>query len=139
MMKLIFHRGVRTGLMGLDAYALVAGGATRPSSALDLSDKVHHYPEVQQSMSYLYHHVFSTIAPLRFFCAFLPLVKKSEMKCIVFIASILASSHIAFLMPGQLNAYSVANAALNMLTHKCAATLKYDGVVTAACTWRRDR
>jgi hypothetical protein len=35
-------------------------------------------------------------------------------------------------MPGQLNAYSVADATLNMLVHKCAATLKYDGVATAA-------
>jgi NAD(P)-dependent dehydrogenase (short-subunit alcohol dehydrogenase family) len=35
-------------------------------------------------------------------------------------------------MENQCNAYSVAKAALNMLAHKWAATLKYDGVATAA-------
>ncbi|KAF8196527.1 hypothetical protein BJ912DRAFT_900306 [Pholiota molesta] len=75
---------------------------------------------------------FSTVAPLRVSRAFLPLIKKSELKRIVFISSVLASSHITFLMAGQFNAYSVAKAALNMLAHKWAATLKYDGVTTAA-------
>ncbi|KAF9475581.1 NAD(P)-binding protein, partial [Pholiota conissans] len=75
---------------------------------------------------------FSTVAPLRVSRAFLPLVKKSELKRIIFISSVLASSHITFLMAGQFNAYSVAKAGLNMLAHKWAATLKYDGVTTAA-------
>jgi NAD(P)-dependent dehydrogenase (short-subunit alcohol dehydrogenase family) len=58
---------------------------------------------------------FSTVAPLRVSRAFLPLIKKSELKRIIFISSVLASSHITFLMAGQFNAYSVAKAALNML------------------------
>ncbi|KAF8169082.1 hypothetical protein BJ912DRAFT_1067400 [Pholiota molesta] len=36
------------------------------------------------------------------------------------------------LLPGQLNAYSVANAALNMLAHKSPTTFTNDGVATAA-------
>ncbi|KAF8953124.1 hypothetical protein BDZ97DRAFT_1873910 [Flammula alnicola] len=83
---------------------------------------------------------FSTVAPLRVSRSFLPLVKKSELKRIIFISSVLASSQITFLMAGQFNAYSVAKAALNMqvlsvileLAHKWAATLKYEGVTTAA-------
>ncbi|KAF8193700.1 hypothetical protein BJ912DRAFT_960133 [Pholiota molesta] len=75
---------------------------------------------------------FSTVAPLRVSRAFLPLIKKSELKRIIFISSVLASSHITSLMAGQFNAYSVAKAALNMLAHKWAATLKCDGVTTAA-------
>ncbi|KAF8958901.1 hypothetical protein BDZ97DRAFT_1667971 [Flammula alnicola] len=75
---------------------------------------------------------FSTVAPLRVSRAFLPLIKKSELKRIIFISSVLASSQITFLMAGQFNAYSVAKAALNMLAHKWAATLKYEGVTTAA-------
>ncbi|KAF8970778.1 hypothetical protein BDZ97DRAFT_2071499 [Flammula alnicola] len=42
------------------------------------------------------------------------------------------ASPITFLMAGQFNAYSVAKAALNILAHKWAATLKYDGVTAAA-------
>lgn len=57
---------------------------------------------------------FSTIAPLRVSRAFLPLVKKSEKKNIIFISSVLASSQITYMMVNQFNAYSVAKAALNM-------------------------
>ena len=57
---------------------------------------------------------FSTVDPLRVSRAFLPLVKKSEIKKIIFISSVLASSQITFMMAGQFNAYSVAKAALNM-------------------------
>jgi NAD(P)-dependent dehydrogenase (short-subunit alcohol dehydrogenase family) len=53
------------------------------------------------------------------------------MKRIIFIASVLASSHIAFLMAAQHNAYSVANAALNMLAHKSPTMFTNDGVATA--------
>ncbi|KAF9479147.1 NAD(P)-binding protein [Pholiota conissans] len=75
---------------------------------------------------------FNTTAPLRVSRAFLPLIKKSELKRIIFISSVLASSNITFMMANQFNAYSVAKAALNMLAHKWAATLKYEGVTTAA-------
>lgn len=57
---------------------------------------------------------FNTTAPLRVSRAFLPLIKKSELKRIIFISSVLASSNITFMMADQFNAYSVAKAALNM-------------------------
>jgi len=57
---------------------------------------------------------FSTVAPLRVSRAFLPLVKKSEKKNIIFISSVLASSQVTYMMANQFNAYSVAKAALNM-------------------------
>ena len=75
---------------------------------------------------------FSTVDPLCVSRAFLPLIKKSELKRIIFVSTILASSQITFLMANQFNAYSVAKAALNMLVRKWGATLKYDNVITAA-------
>ncbi|KIM43817.1 hypothetical protein M413DRAFT_389065 [Hebeloma cylindrosporum] len=75
---------------------------------------------------------FSTVAPLRVSRAFLPLVKKSEKKNIIFISSVLASSHVTYMMVNQFNAYSVAKAALNMLARKWGASLKYEGITTAA-------
>lgn len=49
--------------------------------------------------------------------AFLPLVKQSELKRIVFVSSILASNDITFLMANQFNSYTVAKAALNMCVY----------------------
>jgi len=60
---------------------------------------------------------FSTVAPLRVSRAFLPLVKKSEKKNVIFISSVLASSQITYKMANQFNAYSVAKAALNMFVY----------------------
>jgi NAD(P)-dependent dehydrogenase (short-subunit alcohol dehydrogenase family) len=60
---------------------------------------------------------FSTVAPLRVSRAFLPLVKKSEKKNVIFINSVLASSQISYMMANQFNAYSVAKAALNMFVY----------------------
>ncbi|KAH9478023.1 putative oxidoreductase [Psilocybe cubensis] len=74
----------------------------------------------------------STVIPLRVSRAFLPLVKKSEMKKIIFVSSVLASFETTFVMVNQMNAYSVGKASLNMLTRKWGASLKYDGVTTAA-------
>ncbi|KAF8884422.1 hypothetical protein CPB84DRAFT_1685889, partial [Gymnopilus junonius] len=76
--------------------------------------------------------IFNTVAPLRVSRAFLALVKKSEAKKIIFISSVLASSQITFMMVDQFNAYTVANAALNALAHKWGASLKREGVSTAA-------
>jgi len=75
---------------------------------------------------------FGVVGPLRVSRAFLPLIKKSELKRIVFISSVLASSQVSYVMAGQYNAYSVSKAALNMLARKWGATLKYAGVTTAA-------
>lgn len=60
---------------------------------------------------------FSTVAPLRVSRAFLPLVKKSEKKNVIFISSVLASSQVTYMMANQFNAYSVAKAALNMFVY----------------------
>lgn len=57
---------------------------------------------------------FNTVAVLRVSRAFLPLVKKSQSKKIIFISSVLASSQVTFMMVNQFNSYSVAKAALNM-------------------------
>ncbi|KAF8886616.1 hypothetical protein CPB84DRAFT_1712354 [Gymnopilus junonius] len=75
---------------------------------------------------------FSTVDVLRVSRAFLPLIKKSEQKKIIFVSSVLASSDITFMMVNQFNAYSVSKAALNMLAHKWGASLKGEGVITAA-------
>ncbi|KAF8184692.1 hypothetical protein BJ912DRAFT_1032348 [Pholiota molesta] len=107
---------------GLDYLVNNAGKNPQPTTSFEALD----LEEFADEMT------FSTVAPLRVSRAFLPLIKKSELKRIIFISSVLASSHITFLMAGQFNAYSVAKAALNMLAHKWAATLKYDGVTTAA-------
>ncbi|KAF4621594.1 hypothetical protein D9613_012600 [Agrocybe pediades] len=57
----------------------------------------------------------STVAPLRVSRAFLPLIKQSQLKRIIFLSSVTASSQISYQMVGQYNTYSVAKAALNML------------------------
>ncbi len=75
---------------------------------------------------------FSTVDPLRVSRAFLPLIKKSELKRVIFVSTVLASSEITFLMANQFNAYSVAKAALNMLARKWAATLNTTASITAA-------
>ncbi|PPQ95079.1 hypothetical protein CVT25_002602 [Psilocybe cyanescens] len=75
---------------------------------------------------------FNTVVPLRVSRAFLPLVKKSEAKKLIFVSSVLASSHITSLMVNQMNSYTIGKAGLNMLAKKWGASLKSDGVCTAA-------
>ncbi|KDR79276.1 hypothetical protein GALMADRAFT_243198 [Galerina marginata CBS 339.88] len=75
---------------------------------------------------------FNTVVPVRVTRAFLPLVKKSELKRIIFMSSVVASSQITYMMVNQFNAYSVAKAAIGMLARKWGASLKYEGVTTAA-------
>lgn len=55
-----------------------------------------------------------TVAPLRVSRAFLPLIKRSHLRKIIFISSITASSQVTFPMVNQFNTYSVAKAATNM-------------------------
>ncbi|KAF9562040.1 NAD(P)-binding protein [Agrocybe pediades] len=74
----------------------------------------------------------STVAPLRVSRAFLPLIKQSQLKRIIFLSSVTASSQISYQMVGQYNTYSVAKAALNMLARKWGASLRFQGVITAA-------
>ncbi|KAF8154558.1 hypothetical protein B0H34DRAFT_660182 [Crassisporium funariophilum] len=74
---------------------------------------------------------FSTVVVLRVTRAFLPLIKQSTEKKIIFITSVLASSQISYMMVNQCNAYSVSKAALNMIARKWGASLKNEGVITA--------
>ncbi|KAF8877998.1 hypothetical protein BD779DRAFT_1228150 [Infundibulicybe gibba] len=73
---------------------------------------------------------FNTVVPVQIGNAFLPLVKKSSAKKIVFITSQLGSLEIGAQLPGLANAYSVSKAALNMLARKWGATLKPQGITT---------
>ncbi|KAF5311840.1 hypothetical protein D9619_002309 [Psilocybe cf. subviscida] len=107
---------------GLDILLNNAGKNPQPNTPFEKLD----LDDFAEEMS------FSTVAPLRVSRAFLPLVKQSELKRIVFVSSILASNDITFLMAGQFNSYTVAKASLNMLSHKWGAYLKFDGVTTAA-------
>ncbi|PPQ90787.1 hypothetical protein CVT25_012616 [Psilocybe cyanescens] len=81
---------------------------------------------------FAYEMQLNTVVPLRVSRAFLPLVKKSEKKTIVFVSSVLASFDTTFVMVNQMNAYSVGKASLNMLARKWGASLKSEGVTTAA-------
>lgn len=74
---------------------------------------------------------FTLGAPLLLIRAFLPLIRKSEDKRILLISSILGSVQIATSVPGAVNGYSVARAALNMLGRKWSPILKSEGVTLA--------
>ncbi|KAF8886617.1 hypothetical protein CPB84DRAFT_1749925 [Gymnopilus junonius] len=75
---------------------------------------------------------FDTIVPLRLTRALLPAIKKSKEKKILFITSAMGSFARTTPLINQCNAYSVGKTALNMLAHKWAASLKYEGVIVAA-------
>ncbi|PPR06691.1 hypothetical protein CVT26_001452 [Gymnopilus dilepis] len=107
---------------GLDYLVNNAGQAPQPLTKFEDLDLDSFAEEIN----------FSTVAVVRVTRAFLPLVKKSKSKKIIFISSVLASSPVAFMMANQFNSYSVAKAALNMLARKWGASLKEDGVITAA-------
>ncbi|EDR12976.1 uncharacterized protein LACBIDRAFT_312065 [Laccaria bicolor S238N-H82] len=74
---------------------------------------------------------FSTIAVIRVTSAFLPLVKKSAVKKIIFITSVLGSLELGGSWPFITNSYSISKAALNMLARKWGAVLKHEGVTVA--------
>ncbi|PPR06690.1 LOW QUALITY PROTEIN: hypothetical protein CVT26_001451 [Gymnopilus dilepis] len=74
---------------------------------------------------------FSTIVPLRLSRLLLPLTRKSKEKKVIFITSAMGSFERTYPLVDQCNAYSVAKAALNMLAHKWAASLKLEGVTVA--------
>jgi NAD(P)-dependent dehydrogenase (short-subunit alcohol dehydrogenase family) len=78
--------------------------------ALDTSDLAEFADEI----------TFSSVAPLRVSRAFLPLINKSEIKKIIFISSVLASSQITSMMAGQFNAYSMLS-----LTCTFAVTISF--------------
>jgi len=70
----------------------------------------------------------NTVAPVQVGNAFLPLIRKSTEKKIVFITSELGSLQIAGHLPNLANVYSISKAALNMLARKWGATLKKEGI-----------
>jgi len=57
---------------------------------------------------------FNTEYPVVTIRAFLPLIRKSEAKKVVFLSSILGSVEVGANLPNLTNAYSISKAALNM-------------------------
>ncbi|KAF8890656.1 hypothetical protein BD779DRAFT_1516272 [Infundibulicybe gibba] len=72
----------------------------------------------------------NTVSPVQIGNAFLPLIRKSTEKKIVFISSELGSLQIAGNLPDLANVYSISKAALNMVARKWGATLKKEGITT---------
>ncbi|KAF8877868.1 hypothetical protein BD779DRAFT_1230215 [Infundibulicybe gibba] len=70
----------------------------------------------------------NTVAPVQIGNAFLPLIRKSKAKKLVFVSSELGSIELGGQLPHLANAYSVSKAALNMLARKWGATLKKEGI-----------
>lgn len=57
---------------------------------------------------------FSTVVPIIVTRSFLPLIRKSSAKKIIFISSVLGSIELAKYFSGVANTYAIARAALNM-------------------------
>lgn len=74
---------------------------------------------------------FNTVTVIQVTSAFLPLVKKSGVKKIIFITSVLGSLELGGSWPFISNSYSISKAALNMLARKWGAVLKHEGVTVA--------
>ncbi|EED16104.1 short-chain dehydrogenases/reductase, putative [Talaromyces stipitatus ATCC 10500] len=74
---------------------------------------------------------FTITAPLNLLREFLPLIRKGQAKRALFVTSVIGSIELAAHMPGLLNAYAVARAALNMLVRKWSSTLKGEGITAA--------
>ncbi|KAF8885511.1 hypothetical protein BD779DRAFT_1533544 [Infundibulicybe gibba] len=72
----------------------------------------------------------NTVVPVQIGNAFLPLIRKSQAKKLVFVSSELGSLELGGHLPGLANAYSVSKAALNMLARKWGASLKKEGITT---------
>ncbi|RXW19389.1 hypothetical protein EST38_g6455 [Candolleomyces aberdarensis] len=74
---------------------------------------------------------FNAVDVVKVTRAFLPLVRKSETKKILYVSSILGSVTVGGAWPVIANAYSVGKAALNMVARKWGATLKLEGITVA--------
>ena len=61
--------------------------------------------------------LFNTVVPIRLTRAFLPLIKKSKVKKVIFVTSALGSFERTWPLVNECNAYSVGKAALNMCVH----------------------
>lgn len=76
--------------------------------------------------------LFNTVVPVRLTRAFLPLIKKSREKKVIFVTSAMGSFERTWPLVNECNSYSVGKAALNMVARKWGASLKYDGISVAA-------
>lgn len=74
---------------------------------------------------------FYTVSVIQVTTAFLPLIRKSAVKKMIFITSILGSLETSGSWPLIGNSYSISKAALNMLACKWGAALKNDGIIVA--------
>ena len=66
---------------------------------------------------------FNTVAPIRLTRAFLPLIKKSKEKKVIFVTSAMGSFVRTWPLVNECNAYSVGKAALNMSVHFIGSAL----------------
>ncbi|KAF8160629.1 hypothetical protein B0H34DRAFT_344639 [Crassisporium funariophilum] len=71
---------------------------------------------------------YNTEYPIIVIRSFLPLIRKSTAKKIVFMTSELGSVDMAGILPMLTNAYSIAKAAFNMTARKYGALLKMEGI-----------
>ncbi|CCL99753.1 uncharacterized protein FIBRA_01775 [Fibroporia radiculosa] len=70
----------------------------------------------------------NSIAPLRVTRAFLPLVRKGQMKKVAFVSSDQASLELAPHFVGLAESYSLTKVALNMLGRSWGSTLRAEGI-----------
>ncbi|PSR74600.1 hypothetical protein BD289DRAFT_379877 [Coniella lustricola] len=105
---------------GLDHLLSNAGISPNPTTSLDDLD-------IGETLDEINFNIKAALLVLR---AFVPLVRRSTAKKIFVMTSVLGSLAASSSMPNLANAYSVAKAALNMLTRKWAAVLKEDGITT---------
>ncbi|KAK7920784.1 hypothetical protein PG985_008806 [Apiospora marii] len=105
---------------GLDYLISNAGVNYSPLKSLDELDMDDFKAEME----------FNVTSPMYLFREFSPLVRKSSVKKIMVLSSALGSLEFSGANVGPCDAYSVAKAALNMLTRKWSATLKKDGITT---------
>ncbi|KAF6756305.1 hypothetical protein DFP72DRAFT_1007961 [Ephemerocybe angulata] len=103
---------------GLDYFISNAGIINKPLTSFDDLDLDEFLEELK----------FNTVTPIEITRAFLPLIRKSEKKKILYITSILGSISVGGVWPVVANSYAVSKAALNMLVRKWGSFLKMEGI-----------
>ncbi|KAF5336366.1 hypothetical protein D9611_006572 [Ephemerocybe angulata] len=103
---------------GLDYFISNAGIINKPLTSFDDLDLEEFLEELK----------FNTVTPIEITRAFLPLIRKSEKKKILYITSILGSISVGGVWPVVANSYAVSKAALNMLVRKWGTVLKMEGI-----------
>ncbi|KAF8885513.1 hypothetical protein BD779DRAFT_1533550 [Infundibulicybe gibba] len=105
---------------GLDCLVNNAGVNHQPTASFEKMDVELFDAEMRHN----------TVAPIQIGNAFLPLIRRSKEKKLVFVSSELGSLKLGGDFAGLANAYSVSKASLNMLARKWGATLKKEGITT---------